>query len=258
MRCPRPCARGLALALALALTSPALATDEGPRWIQVPAPTGEILRAAVVWPAGNGPAPVVLVLHGTEGFHEAHVHLAEAFARSGFIAVAGCWFAGEDCPRGPAFEGVTPQATRYVRALLAAARGVPRARTDHVGLFGHSRGGMLALLAASSGAEVQAVVASAAQLAPGLTATRRPRPIDVAPVSVAARLTAPVLLLHSVDDPTTDVREVLAYERALRELGKPVEAYYYDASLHELAFAAPTRDDVLRRSVEFLVRYLGR
>src|SRR5262249_31803562 len=162
--------------------------------------------------------------------HEAHVHVAEAFAKNGFVAVAGCWFAGEECPRGPAFQGVTPEATRHVLALLGATRGIPRARGDRVGLFGHSRGGVLALLTASGGAEGQAIVVSAAQLAPGVTATRRPRPIDVAPLTVAARLSAPVLLLHSVDDPTTDVREVLAYERALRQLGKPVEAFYYDAS----------------------------
>src|SRR5262249_31905736 len=148
-------ARLLALVALVAPASPGRADDGGgPQWIRVPEPGGETLRAAVVWPAGTEPAPVVLVLHGTEGFHEAHVHVAEAFAKNGFVAVAGCWFAGEECPRGPAFQGVTPEATRHVLALLGATRGIPRARGDRVGLFGHSRGGMLALLTASSGAEV--------------------------------------------------------------------------------------------------------
>jgi len=249
----------LALAGSAAVAGPGLAAEPSKTlWIEVTEPSGEALRAAVAWPDGSAPAPVVLVLHGTEGFHEPHVHLAEAFARAGFVGVAGCWFAGDECPRGPVFRGVTPEAIGHARALISAARGVARARADRVGLFGHSRGGMLALLAASSGAEVQAVAVSATQLAPGATATRRPRSIDVAPLSVASRLHAPVLLLHATDDPVTDVREVLAYERALLGLGKLVEAYYYDAALHELAFAPATRDDVRRRTVDFFRRHLGR
>jgi dienelactone hydrolase len=235
------------------------------RWIDIAEPRGVTLRAAIVSPEGTQPVPIVIVLHGTEGFHEEHVHLAEAFAREGFLAIAGCWFAGEECPHGPFFSGATLEATRHVRALVAAAVALPRARAGSVALFGHSRGGMLALLAGSTEGEVHAIVASSAQYEPSLTASRRPLPLDVAPRTAASGLHAPVLILHTTADFVSDVRDARAYERTLRDLGKPVEAHYYeppghlyDAASHRLALSPETQGDVVRRSVDFLWRHLGR
>jgi dienelactone hydrolase len=226
------------------------------RWIDVPEPGGDRLRAAVATPEGTAPAPVLIVLHGTEGFHEEEVQLAESFARGGFLAVAGCWFAGEECPRGPAFRGVTPEATRHVRTLIAAATGQPRARRDRVALFGHSRGAMLALLAASTGVEVRAVVASSAQFVAGYTGHKSPRPMDVPPITLLPGLQAPVLMLHGLGDAASDVRDALAYEHAARDAGKAVEAYYYDTGVHRLAWEPAIRDDLIRRVVAFLRRQL--
>jgi dienelactone hydrolase len=228
----------------------------GLRWIEVAERGGETLRAAVVAPEGVGPAGVVVVLHGTEGFNEDYVHLAEAHAGAGFLTVAGCWFAGNECPHGPPFQGVTLETTRHVRALVAAAAALPRARADRVALFGHSRGAMLALLAAASGTEVRAVVVTSGQFAPGYTAGRRRTPIDVAPVTMVSTLHAPVLILHAAGDEQAHVHWTREYERALHEQGLPVEAHYYDEATHGLAFAATTRDDVQRRAVEFLRKYL--
>jgi dienelactone hydrolase len=227
------------------------------RWIEVPEPGGDRLRAAVAWPEGVGPAPILIVLHGTEGFRDEDALLAESFARGGFLTVAGCWFGGDECPRGPAFRGVTPDATRHIRTLIGAAAGLARARADRVALFGHSRGGMLALLAASTGLEVQAVVVSSAQFVTGYTAHRSPRPVDVTPLSLLPGLRAPVLMLHAVGDPTSDVRDALAYEHAAHDAGKPLEAYYYDVGVHRLAFEPAVRDDVIRRVVRFLRRHLA-
>ena len=88
-------------------------------------------------------------------------------------------------------------------------------------------------------------------------AGRRPIPIDVAPHTLAARLEAPALLLHSVTDAVADVRHTREYAQVLRDFGKPVEVHYYDAAPHELAFSPPTRDDVLRRAIAFLTRHLA-
>jgi len=126
---------------------------------------------------------------------------------------------------------------------------------DRIGLFGHSRGGALALWTASSGRAVRAVVVSAAQYSAGYTAGRRPVPIDVPPLAVAPALRAPVLILHAVGDEVSPVRDAWSYEHALRELGEPVEAHYYDTAGHGLPFAPATRDDVRRRSSEFLRRH---
>jgi dienelactone hydrolase len=247
----------LAIAAVVALAGPvATAPPPGFRWIEIAERGGEKLRAAVVSPEGTGPVAVVIVLHGTEGLNEDYVHLAEAYAGAGFLAIAGCWFAGNECPHGPPFQGVTLDTTRHVRALITAAAALPRARSDRVALFGHSRGAMLALLAASSGTEVRAVVASSGQFAPAYTATRRRTPIDVAPITMASTLHAPVLILHATGDEQAHVHWAREYESALREHGHPVEAHYYGEATHGLPFVATTRDDVLRRSVEFLRKRL--
>jgi dienelactone hydrolase len=228
----------------------------GYRWIEVAERGGEILRAAVASPEGADPVDVVVLLHGTEGFSEDYAHLAEAYAGAGFLAIAGCWFAGNECPRGPSFQGVTLDATRHVRALIEAAGAMPRARADRVGLFGHSRGATLALLTASSGTDIRAVVSSSGQFAPGYTAGRRRTPIDVAPITMAATLQAPVLILHATGDEQAHVHWTREYERALREHGHPFEVHYYEQGTHALPFEATTRDDVLRRSVEFFRKQL--
>ncbi len=246
----------LLAAHAASLASVHAASPGGTRWIAIDEGRGIHLRAAVAWPEGRAPVPVVIVLHGTEGFNEDHVHLAEAFASHGFIGMAGCWFAGSECPDGPRFQGVTGDAVHHVDALIAAGRDLLRARPDRIGLFGHSRGGALALWTASSGRAVRAVVVSAAQYSAGQTAGRHPIPIDASPLTVASTLGAPVLILHAVGDEVSPVRDALSYERALRDLGKPVEAHYYDTAGHGLPFGPVTRDDVLRRSSEFLRRHL--
>ena len=259
------------LALLLALTGPGLpaaASAQGAappplagpaaaiRWVDVPEPGGVRLRMAVAWPEGIGRAPVVLVVHGTEGFSEDDVRLAEAYAAAGFVGVAACWFAGNDCPQGPPFVGVTPDTVRHVKAILTAALGLPRAR-EEVGVLGHSRGATLALLAASTGVDLRAVVVTSPQIAPGYRGNRRRTPIDVAPIDLAAGLHAPVLILQATHDPVTDVHDAREYERVLHGLGKPVDAHYYESDAHGLPFGADTRADVLQRSIAFFRRHLA-
>jgi dienelactone hydrolase len=224
-------------------------------WIEVRTGFQQGIRAVVVWPGGQRRGPVVVVLHGTEGFGEPDVELARSFAHAGFVGVAACWFAGEACPRGPAFRGATMDTTELVRALFVALRRLPDARLEKVGLFGHSRGATLSLLLAVGGG-VDAVVASGTQVAAQLTPTRRPVAIDASPLDLVAALQAPVLLLHGTADPVTDVVWTRRYEQALRDAGKPVEAYYYVGAPHPLPFDPGTREDVIRRSIAFFRRHL--
>ncbi len=215
-------------------------------------PGGAILRVAVAWPEGDGPVPVVIVLHGTEGFNEHDVYAAEAFAAAGFLGVAGCWFASAECPHGPAFRGATLVAIQHVRTLITTVLRLPRARADGVALFGHSRGGTLALLAASTESSVHAVVASSAQYSVTDTGGKRPAALDVAPVTVAVDLRVPVLILHATGDAVSDVGAA------------QFESHYYEGSdgyyttrAHELAFNPNTADDIIRRSIRFLKQHLG-
>lgn len=230
-------------------------------WIDIPA-GGTTIRAAVARPAGGARAPLIVVLHGSGGFRPSLVALAETFARAGFVAVAGCWFTGAapgsppapdiiPCPGGPPFAGATTTSIAAVKTLVAAGRELPGVRSERVGLFGHSRGATAALLVASTGGDVQAVVASSPS-GPGA-----PGGPDTVPLTLAERLGAPVLLLHGTADETVPVSLTRKYEQALRALGKPVEAHYYEGAGHELPFNAATAPDVVRRAMAFFDQHLG-
>jgi len=223
----------------------------------VDAPEGRKILAAVLRPQGTGPFPVVVVLHGTDGFRRIHVQLAEEFADSGFIGVAGSWFGGHyagrqpptptthpddiDWPNGPDIKaGNSFLAANDVMALVSAARTLHDARADRVGVFGHSRGSAAALTTVSTGADVQAVVAVA----------------GYPPAITVNKLQAPVLILQGTEDNVVPVQTARRFEDALRSLGKSVEAEYYEGAPHGIPWILPWRGDVRQRAVVFLTKHL--
>ena len=224
------------------------------QWIAVPGRHGRAFPAAVLRPPGPGPFPVVVLLHGGGGFEPHHVALAAEVARAGLLVVAGCWQAAA----GDAVcAGATPQAdwaadpaAHAGTELLAAARALPGARADRVGLYGLSRGGYAALWAASTGAGVQAVVADAP--------AHRP-PVSPAPAStleVVAGLAAPLLLLHGTADPVIPVAQSREYERAARALGKPVTAVYLEGAGHQTTLWPESQAEARQRATAFLRAHL--
>lgn len=241
------------------------ATESRAQWLELEAPEGRKIRAAVAWPQGDGPFPLVVILHGTMGFRTHDLWLAEDFARAGLAAVAGCWFAGGraprvpvaeliDCAQGPAFKGASIAATKDVMALIDAVRKLARVRPDRVGLFGHSRGAAVALLVASTGGDVQAVVSSSAPIIFRGARTQ----MDTPPITLVRNLQAPLLMLHGTGDRVVDVQEARQYQQALRELGKPIEAHYYEGAGHLLPFLPETKEDVRQRAIGFFKAHLSR
>jgi TolB protein len=237
------------------------------QWVKVAAPGVGVMLAAVARPQGKGPFPVVLLLHGTHGFAQQYVQLAQDLARGGLLAVAACWFSGGSgsgssfvtlpigCPEAPPMAtNSSPEAlgTRTVDALVQAARALPGARPDRVGLVGHSRGGGATLNYLLKVGNVQAAVLHSAGYATQL-ATR------------AAQFNAPILILHgTADSPAeggsafTNVQMARDFEAALRREGKPVEAMYYEGGGHSSFFTSSTQHDIeVQRMVAFLKRRLG-
>ena len=110
---------------------------------------GARLNGIFYLPAGPGPHPVVVLLHGNPG-NERNLDVAQALRRAGYATLyfnyRGSWGSGGTFSRTHAIEDVHA-ALRFVRSPLAAER--YRADSSRVALVGHSMGGWLALHAAA-------------------------------------------------------------------------------------------------------------
>jgi dienelactone hydrolase len=223
-----------------AVAAPAELNAPGAQWIKVDG-RGHKFLAAVLQPQGGGPFPVVVLLHGAGGLQMGHLALGQEVSSSGFLVVVGCWqdVASPPAPRpNPVCSEAPPQAAWHAdpaansgKELIAAARTLPGARVDRLGLYGFSRGAYAALWAASTGANVQAVVADALSHLP------RSRRDGASALNVVAGLTAPTLLLHGTADPAAPVEQSREYERAARALGKSVTAVYFEGVGHQVTLA---------------------
>src|SRR5262245_55629778 len=58
------------------------------QWVQVAVPDMGVMLAAVARPSGAGPFPTVLLLHGSHGFAQEYVRLAQDLADGGLLAMA--------------------------------------------------------------------------------------------------------------------------------------------------------------------------
>lgn len=258
------------------VSAPAELNAPRAQWIKVDARAGHKMLAAVFRPQGAGPFPVVVVLHGAGGLQPDHLALAEDVARAGFVVVAGCWQFVASPPAAapnPVCYEAPPQAAWQAdpaansgKELIAAARTLPGVRPDRVGLYGISRGGNAALWAASTGVNVQAIVADA----PAHHPAARMNPAPPSTQTVVGGLAAPTLMLHGSLDRIVPVDQSREYERAARALGKPVTAVFFEEMGHMVTFAMPGESQALvearrkvqpearRQAIEFLREQLMR
>lgn len=134
---------------------------------------GPPIRGDVRVRAGHRPTAAVVICHGFKGFRAANFFpsLARAVAARGFAAVTFDFTHNGVGPDGVDFSALEMFAqqthsrnVREIRQVLDAVRGgtlVPRT-PRRIGLFGHSRGGGEAILAAADDPRVDALVTWAA------------------------------------------------------------------------------------------------
>jgi dienelactone hydrolase len=221
-----------------AVAAPADLQVPGARWIKVDGRSHKFL-AAVLQPQAGGPFPVVVLLPGSSGLQMGHIALAQEISRAGFVVVVGCWqsVANPVCSEAPPQAAwQADPAANSGKELIAAARTLPGARAERIGIYGLSRGAHAALWAASTGAGVQAVVVDAPPHRPRAT------PAPPSTQDVVAGLAAPTLLLHGTADPSAPVELSREYERAARALGKPVKAVYFEGVGHQVTLASATAE----------------
>ena len=227
----------------------------GVEWIKIHGINGRSFTAAVARPAGTGPFPLIVILHGGSGVRPEHAELAARLSREGFMVVAGCWIVPVQpnpatCGEATSRADVVTNPSLAGQELIAAARSLPGAGSRFA-LFGTSLGGWAAMWAATLGPAPDAIVLDAAAHScpcPGAP----PYPPSRRTSEVLSSLRTPVLMFQATGDPTVPVDAARQYEAAAREAGKPLTAVYYEGIRHPavLAPVVGTGDPVSRADAE--------
>jgi carboxymethylenebutenolidase len=226
-------------------------------WVDVPVGNGRV-RTWVVYPDGEGRAPVVLVLQHEVGLDPWMRSVADQLALEGFIAVAPDLFSGFG-PNGGGFEAfpapdvamrvagprLTP-AEAMRRALAAAqfAMKLPRS-SGALGSLGVGTGGTLSFRFAAEAPDVHAAVVFYGAA-----------PDD----NVLRRVKAPIAGFYGADDEVTGT--VASTEATMAKLGKRFEVHRYEGATQ--AFLAiqveglngPATSDAWPRATAFLKEHL--
>ena len=217
------------------------------QWISVTTDSG-IVHAAVAIPEGKGPFPTIIILHGTHGFAQEYVQLANEFAKNGFVGVAACWFAGR---KGAGERFITPIefkdapplidvpgtarfriARHSIDSLVRKVSTLSYVQENHLGLMGHSRGAGAALdFLLTHPGKVHAVILNSAGYPDEVTKR-------------APEVNIPILIMHgTADNPEdggssfTNIERARQFEAALRIARKDVEVKYYDGRGHNALFS---------------------
>ncbi|WP_052847952.1 alpha/beta hydrolase family protein [Streptomyces avicenniae] len=123
---------------------------------------GETLLGVLYLPAGPGPHPVVVLLHGFPG-NEPNFDIAQALRRAGYAAVVfhyrGSWGVGGSWSWRNALDDSARVAAAVREPAFAAEHGLDPGR---IALWGHSMGGFAALMTAADDPTIDAAVSVAA------------------------------------------------------------------------------------------------
>jgi pimeloyl-ACP methyl ester carboxylesterase len=154
----------VAMAGDTAIADPEVDDPEYPP-IMVPVTSFEVQgdRANGYWlhPAGAGPFPTVIFLHGFPGY-EQNRDTAQALRRAGFVIFffhyRGSWGSGGNFSFAGARQDVGA-AVEYVKSFCGGKCKDAPLDSDRIALFGHSMGGWLALMAAADRHDLSCVMA---------------------------------------------------------------------------------------------------
>ncbi|HEV3496244.1 MAG TPA: prolyl oligopeptidase family serine peptidase, partial [Actinomycetes bacterium] len=240
-------------------------------------PVGQRIHGFVASPPGDGPHPVVMLVHGgpTWAYSDTFMADVQAFVDHG-LAVAMVNYRGST-GYGTAFRDSLignpgfPEVEDVVSGLDAlVAEGV--ADPARAAISGGSWGGYITLLAlglhperwrgAAAAVPVADYVTAFADEAPSLQAFDRTlfggTPDEVpdlyrerSPLTYVDRVRAPVLVIAGDNDSRCPIRQVLNYVEALRQRGGEVELYRFDAGHGSMVIDERVRQ--MRAELDFML-----
>ncbi len=244
-------------------------------------PAGQRIHGFVATPAGDGPHPVVMLVHGgpTWAYSDTFMADVQAFVDHG-LAVAMVNYRGST-GYGTAFRDFLignpgfPEVEDVVAGLDAlVAEGVAdRARAV---VAGGSWGGYITLLALGLHPERWVAATAAVPVADYVTAYRDEAPalqafdrtlfgggpdevgdlyVERSPLTYVDRVKAPLLVIAGDNDSRCPLQQVLNYVEALQARGGTVELYRFDAGHGSMVIEERVRQ--MRAELDFVVARLA-
>lgn len=204
--------------------------NDSPRhgeWQMIRTGEADSIRAWVVYPERDEPAPVVLVVHEIFGLTNWVRAVADQLAAEGFIAVAPDMLTMQNIPAGENGDPDRQQATaairtlerddvhRQLRAVADWAMALPAA-TDRYGIVGYCWGGSTSFMHAVMSPELDAAVVYYGS-APD--------------TDLLSAIEAPVLGLYGGNDERVNA-SIPAADSAMTALDKTYEIEIYDGAGH--------------------------
>ena len=223
--------------------------------IEATAPDGYPLHGFLVRPAGEGPHPLLLLIHGGP-FTQYGASLfdeAQVYAGGGYAVLMGNprGSSGYGQAHGRAIVGDVGRASTVdLMALLDAALADPGLDPQRVGVMGGSHGGfMTTWLAAQEGHRFRAAISERAVnaidsftgssdigwfFADDLYGSDLEQQRAQSPLTHADRITIPMLIVHSEHDWRCPIEQAQRLYVTLRRRGVPVEMLLFPGEGHEL------------------------
>jgi dipeptidyl aminopeptidase/acylaminoacyl peptidase len=223
--------------------------------IEAAAPDGYPVDGFLVRPAGPGPHPLLLLIHGGPfaQYGAALFDEAQVYAGAGYAVLMGNprGSSGYGQAHGRAIIGdVGAVSTVDLMALLDAALADPALDADRVGVLGGSHGGfMTTWLAAHEGHRFRAGISERAVnaidsftgssdigwfFANDLYGADPERHRAQSPLTYADRIDIPMLIVHSEHDWRCPMEQAQRLYVTLRRRGVPVEMLLFPGEGHEL------------------------